>query len=183
MTSQEKEDVSKSGKISEREGGGDESQSRHSLERDILLDDRRSSGSNLSVTASSSNVPSSGPVSSSGLDNFANYVNIDYFLRNREETSSRNDSDDNDTQFSRSVCSEDEDGKSVESRDAIIAKGLSSTSGILPLHHRHQPTYDDVFHDPDLYGKFKTVSFKSCTLLLNDKFFATKKGMIVHSSD
>jgi hypothetical protein len=126
----------------------------HSLDRsgEVVSDlERRSSGSNLSVTTSNL-APSSGPASS-GLDNFSNYVNIDYFLRNREETSSKNDSDDNETQFSRSVCSDheiDDDGKSVESKDAVItAKGLSS--GLL----HHQPTYDQVFHDPDLYGKLK----------------------------
>lgn len=117
----------------------------HSLDRSGDLLERRSSGSNLSVTTS--NLASSSGPASTGLDNFSNYVNIDYFLRNREETSSKNDSDDNDTQFSRSVCSDheiDEDGKSVESRD-VTAK---LSTGLL----HHQPTYDQVFHDPDLYG-------------------------------
>lgn len=93
--------------------------------------DRRSFGSNLSMTVPA---PSLANFSS---ETFANYVNIDYFLR-REETSSKNDSDDNESRVSRSVSSADD----LEERPSL--PGMSSC----------QPTYDEVARDADFYGEF-----------------------------
>ena len=113
----------------------------------LLADDRQSSGSNLSFTGATGSLH---PTNHSSNDsNFANYVNIDYFLR-RDETSSNNDSDDNETNLSRSLSSDrdlDEEAKSFN-RDHGSKCQLSTS-----LDSSNQCTYDEVFHDPDLYGE------------------------------
>ena len=87
---------------------------------------------------------------------FSNYVNIDYFLR-REETSSKNDSDDNETQMSRSMSSDHD----IDIDDSLpnvpaVGVGISSLSsiggsvGALNVERSStlrssQTTYDEVF--------------------------------------
>lgn len=114
----------------------------HAEEIDInnlnkLEKDRDSSASNLSSAKFSD------------INSFANYVNIDYFLR-RDETSSKNDSDDNETQTSRSVHSSDHE---IDVREEISREGYAKVGA--GNHNRDREghsTYDEVFHDPDLYG-------------------------------
>lgn len=112
----------------------------------LLNDDRQSSGSNLSASGAHS-----GKYATSDSNNFANYVNIDYFLR-RDETSSKNDSDDNETNLSRSLSSDrelDEEGKLCLTRDNRSASKCQLSTSV---DSTNQCTYDEVFHDPDLYG-------------------------------
>lgn len=142
------------------------------------------SNSNLSLTA----IVPVGKFSSSVESSFANYVNIDYFLRRDETASSKNDSDD---AMSRSVSSDHEDlsdGRSIESYGSMndskhqrlppssspssallshtskisaIVRPIMSSPGLkgqmdtsVTAPPDPNPTYDEVFHDPDLYGKF-----------------------------
>lgn len=109
-----------------------------------LTDDLQSSGSNLSASGGQTGKYSIGD------SNFANYVNIDFFLK-RDETSSKNDSDDNETNLSRSFSSDgglDEEAKSLTRDNSSASKCQLSTS----VDSTNQSTYDEVFHDPDLYG-------------------------------
>ena len=147
---------------------------------------RDASNSNVSLTA----IVPPGKFPSSVESSFANYVNIDYFLRKDETASSKNDSDD---AMSRSVSSDHDDlsdGKSIESYGSIndpknqrlLGSASSSPSSALQSYTSKisaivrpimstprlqgqmdtsvkgpldpNPTYDEVFHDPDLYGKF-----------------------------
>ena len=103
----------------------------NNLNKSGHLCDRNSSASNLS--------------SGKYNDSYANYVNIDYFLR-REETSSKNDSDDNETQMSHSISSDHE----IDIREDLSRDGYGKVS--VP-NRDTQSTYDEVFHDPDLYGE------------------------------
>ena len=84
------------------------------------------------------------------LNSYANYVNIDYFLR-KEETSSRDDSDDNETHVSQSLSS-DHDIEDNLSHSEL----MKSTIGPIDLHSISSssldtkdsviaPTYDEVF--------------------------------------
>jgi len=75
---------------------------------------------------------------------FSNYVNIDYFLR-KEETSSKNDSDDNETHVSQSISSDHEiDQDSVCGKRKIQSNTDTINSANI--------TYDEVF-EPNDFGK------------------------------
>ena len=59
------------------------------------------------------------------LNSYANYVNIDYFLR-KEETSSKDDSDDNETQLSQSLSSDHEMDDNM-SHSELMKSNMGST--------------------------------------------------------
>ncbi|KAI1281969.1 Breakpoint cluster region protein [Halotydeus destructor] len=112
----------------------DEEADINNLNKDGHFHKRHSSATNLSTA------------NFSDINSYSNYVNIDYFLR-REETSSKNDSDDNETQMSHSIGSDHE----IDSRD------ISSSREEMVKAKKKDQTYDEVFHDPDLYGAYYGV--------------------------
>lgn len=83
---------------------------------------------------------------------YANYVNIDYFLR-RDETSSRDDSDDNDTQLSQSLSSDHEIDESVTDVHHKTNDSMSVNDSISSINKdSSHANYDEVF-EPDC-GKY-----------------------------
>ncbi|RWS02447.1 active breakpoint cluster region-related protein-like protein, partial [Dinothrombium tinctorium] len=74
------------------------------------------------------------------IHSFANYVNIDYFLR-REETSSKNDSDDNDTHISQSISSDHDTDECLQDERESEQQNASMNSA--------NTTYDEVFEPVD----------------------------------
>lgn len=104
------------------------------------------------------------------LNSYANYVNIDYFLR-KDETSSRDDSDDNETQVSQSLSSDHEIDDSVSHLELIKLNSgpndlhsLSSSS----LDRKDSiiaPTYDEVFED-SLESEVKSNPMDAKVLLI-----------------
>ena len=84
------------------------------------------------------------------LNSYANYVNIDYFLR-KDETSSRDDSDDNETQLSQSLSSDHEIDDNISQLELIksnigpIDMHSISSSSLDRKDSVIAPTYDEVF--------------------------------------
>jgi hypothetical protein len=85
---------------------------------------------------------------------YANYVNIDYFLR-KDETSSRDDSDDNETHISQSLSSDhenDENGRDLELNKgdiSLINECEKDSITSLTKTDSFAATYDEVF-EPNL---------------------------------
>ncbi len=85
---------------------------------------------------------------------YANYVNIDYFLR-KDETSSRDDSDDNETHISQSLSSDhenDENGRDSELNKgdiSLINECEKDSITSLTKTDSFAATYDEVF-EPNL---------------------------------
>ena len=94
------------------------------------------------------------------LNSYANYVNIDYFLR-KDETSSRDDSDDNETQISQSLSSDHEIDDNLSHSELMkssirpIDLHSISSSSLDRKDSVIAPTYDEVFEmdSPDTEEK------------------------------
>ncbi|RWS31431.1 active breakpoint cluster region-related protein-like protein [Leptotrombidium deliense] len=97
------------------------------------------------------------------INSSVNYVNLDYFLR-RDEASSKNDSDDNETHVSHSISSDHDtdEGIDKEDRDSEL-KNASLESAA--------STYDEVF-DPVDYGVYLNCNIFYLCLLLAVGYYA-----------
>lgn len=98
---------------------------------------------NIELNSSNSNLSSKYDYSP-----YANYVNIDYFLR-KEETSSRDDSDDNETHFSHSLSSEHDAEERRESIDSREHDNYNLDENVQILKNNKIVNYDEVFESDD----------------------------------
>ena len=119
------------------------------------------------------------------MNSYANYVNIDYFLR-KEETSSRDDSDDNETHVSQSLSSDHEIDDTTSHSELIkLNSGPNdlhsiSSSSLDRKDSIIAPTYDEVFEElldteektNKVETKVKIRSLSVCLLLSPNLLFS-----------